>query len=59
MHELTLQSRIWGLLLELVQAIIELLELDIDDIDEFMNRLVNTEKINPLLRKIKPIFKAA
>ena len=59
MQELTLQSRIWGLLLELVHAIIELLELDIDDIDEFMNRLVNTEKINPLLRKIKPIFKAA
>ena len=46
-----------GVILELVQAIIELLELD--DIDEFMNRLVNTEKINPLLRKIKPIFKAA
>ena len=59
MQELTLQSRIWGLLLELVHAIIELLELDIDDIDEFMNRLVNTEKINPLLRKIKPILKAA
>ena len=45
-----------GVILELVHAIIELLELDID---EFMNRLVNTEKINPLLRKIKPIFKAA
>ena len=59
MHELTLQSRIWGLLLELVQAIIELLELDIDDINEFMNRMVNTEKIKPSLRKIKPIFKAA
>ena len=29
MQELTLQSSIWGLLLELVQAIIELLELDI------------------------------
>ena len=38
--------------MELVQAIIELLELDIDDMDEFMNRLINTEKI-------KPIFKAA
>ena len=58
-HELTLQNRIWGLLLELAQAIIELLELDIDDMDEFMNRLINTEKINPLLQKIKPIFKAA
>lgn len=58
-HELTLQSRIWGLLLELVQAIIELLELNIDDMDEFMTRLVNTEKINPLLQKIEPIFKAA
>ena len=45
-----------GVILELVHAIIELLELDID---EFMNRMVNTEKINPLLRKIKPIFKAA
>lgn len=58
-QELTLQSRIWGLLLELVQAIIELLELDIDDMEEFMNRLINTEKIKPLLQKIKPIFKAA
>lgn len=59
MQELTLQSRIWGVLLELVQAIIELLELDIDDMDEFMNRLINTEKINPILQKINPIFKAA
>lgn len=58
-HELTLQSRIWGLLLELVQAIIELLELDIDDMDEFMNRLINTEKINPLLQKIEPNLNAA
>lgn len=46
-------------MLELVQAIIELLELDIDDMEEFMNRLINTEKIKPLLQKIKPIFKAA
>ena len=38
-QELALQSRIWGLLLELVQAIIELLELDINDMDEFMNKL--------------------
>lgn len=59
MQELTLQSRIWGLLLELVQAIIELLELDIDDMDEFMNKLINTEKVNPILQKINPIFKAA
>ena len=35
-HELTLKNRIWGLLLELVQVIIGLLELEIDDMDEFM-----------------------
>ncbi|MBA3901440.1 MAG: transposase [Bacteroidetes bacterium] len=58
-QDLTLQSRIWGLLIELVQAIIELMELDINDMDEFMNRLINTEKINPLLQKTEPHIKAA
>lgn len=43
--ELTLQSRLWGLLLELVQLLVELLELVIEDIDQLLEKIINQEKI--------------
>jgi hypothetical protein len=58
-QDLTLQSRIWGLLLELVKAIIDLMELDINDMDEFMGRLINAEKIKPIMQKTTSNVKAA
>lgn len=43
--ELTLQSRLWGLLLELVQLLVEVLELVIEDIDHLLEKIINQQKI--------------
>lgn len=48
---LTLESRIWGFILELVQAIIELLNLTIEDMEDFMHRLIYAKNINLILQK--------
>ena len=50
-QSLTLGSRIWGFLLELIQAIVEFLNLVIEDFEEFAKNLFNAKKINILIAR--------
>lgn len=49
LHTLTLEHRLWGLLLELLQVIVEIFHLAIDDLDAFMEDLIQKDKLTKVL----------
>lgn len=47
---LTLDHRLWGLLLELLLVIVEILDLPINDLDAFMDDLIQKDKVKKVLK---------
>lgn len=50
LKDMTLDQRLWGLLLEMVKIIVEILGLQLDDIDSFMADLIHKNKVKKLLK---------
>lgn len=49
-NDLTLDHRLWGLMLEMVKIIVEILGLELDDIDQFMADLIHKDTVKKLLK---------